>query len=138
MPEQTLPQIVEAAHSLYCRTTGQNLSLRFDRVRLWSELFQAGFTIPDLQRVLAYLQREIRAGRRNIGALKLRNLLAPDRFEEDLEISKARLRPNPPTPSAVQTPPPARPATAEEQRLRQETARALQRFRETLRRPDQP
>ena len=30
---------------------------------------------------IRYLQREIREGRRNVGALKLSNLLQPDRFE---------------------------------------------------------
>jgi hypothetical protein len=34
-----------------------------------------------------YLQEEIRASRRNVGALKLSNLLQLDRFEEDLNIT---------------------------------------------------
>jgi hypothetical protein len=34
--------------------------------------------------------------RRNVGALKLSNLLQLDRFEEDLNISKVRLRSAPP------------------------------------------
>jgi hypothetical protein len=45
-----------------------------------------------LQRVIAYLQKEIRAARRNIGALELSNLLQLDRFEEDLNISRMRLK----------------------------------------------
>jgi hypothetical protein len=40
---------------------------------------------PDLL-TLSYLQKEIRAGRRNVDALKLSNLLQFDRFEEDLNI----------------------------------------------------
>jgi len=44
------------------------------------------------------LAREIRQGRRNVGALKLSNLLQPDRFEEDFNIRRVRLlrlrRPN--------------------------------------------
>ena len=52
---------IQQAHALYCRLTGQRVSLRFDRERLWYELFQAGFNEVDLQRVIAYLQREIRA-----------------------------------------------------------------------------
>jgi hypothetical protein len=91
---------IQAAHALYCRLTGQRVSLRFDRERLWYELFQAGFNEADLQRVIRYLQREIREGRRNIGALKLSNLLQLDRFEEDLNISQVRLyAPKPPSPA---------------------------------------
>jgi hypothetical protein len=48
---------------------------------------------------LVGLQREIRHGRRNVGALKLSNLLQPDRFEEDLNISRVTLSPpKPPNP----------------------------------------
>lgn len=90
-PKIRLPAIRQL-HQLYCRTTGQNLILRFDRERLWYEFLQAGFNAADLQRVLTYLQKEICAARRNIGALKLSNLLQLDRFEEDLNISRARLR----------------------------------------------
>jgi hypothetical protein len=136
MSEQPLPLVVEAAHALYCRMTGQNLSLRFDRIRLWSEFFQTGFTIEDLQWVLSYLQKEIRAGRRNIGALKLRNLLAPDRFEEDYHISRVRLRPKPSTSSVPQ--PPLRLAPAEEERLRREASRAFQHLRANLRGSNNP
>jgi hypothetical protein len=74
------------------------LSLRFDRERLWCEFLRAGFNAQDLKRVLSYLQREIRSQRRNIGALKLSNLLQLDRFEEDLNISRVRLRSPAPAP----------------------------------------
>jgi len=82
---------IQQAHALYCRLTGQRVSLRFDRERLWYELFRAGFTEADLKRVIGYLQREIRESRRNVGALKLSNLLQIDRFEEDLNISRVAL-----------------------------------------------
>lgn len=94
---------IEQCHQLYCRWTGQNLSLGFDRERLWYEFLRAGFTAADLAHVLRYLQREIRHQRRYVGALKLSNLLQPDRFEEDLNISRVRLHPpappSPPTPA---------------------------------------
>src|SRR3972149_2401145 len=102
---------IQQAHSLYCRLTGQRVSLRFDRERLWYELFHAGFGEDDLQRVIRYLQREIREGRRNVGALKLSNLLQLDRFEEDLNISRVQLyapKPRPQTP--VPSVPPCSPA----------------------------
>src|SRR2546426_2463544 len=84
---------IEQAHRLYCHLTGQTLSSGFDRQRMWYELLRPGYTLQDLRAVIVYLQREIRAQRRNVGALKLSNLLQPDRFEEDLQISRVRLRP---------------------------------------------
>ena len=86
-------------HELYCHWTAQTLSLRFDRERLWYEFLRAGFSAADLKRVVTYLQKEIRAERRNIGALKLSNLLQLDRFEEDLNISRVRLKPAAPHPN---------------------------------------
>jgi hypothetical protein len=86
-------QLVCELHELYCHWTAQTLSLRFDRERLWYEFLRAGFSAADLKRVVTYLQKEIRAERRNIGALKLSNLLQLDRFEEDLNISRVRLKP---------------------------------------------
>ncbi|MCX6917597.1 MAG: hypothetical protein NT167_31950 [Verrucomicrobia bacterium] len=104
MPSATGPEQITAAHQLYCQLTGQSLRLGFDRERQWFEWLRAGFTPEDLRRVIGYLQREIREGRRNIGALKLSNLLQLDRFEEDLNIRRVRLQPlprpaaNPPSP----------------------------------------
>ena len=108
-------QSVRELHQLYCHWTAQTLSLRFDRERLWYEFLRAGFSAADLKRVVTYLQKEIRAERRNIGALKLSNLLQLDRFEEDLHISRARLTPPAPHPKpAVQ--PALDPEIADQQR----------------------
>ena len=125
---------LRATHELYCQLTGQKLSLRFDRERLWYEFLRAGFSTQDLKRVVAYLQKEIRASRRNVGALKLSNLLQLDRFEEDLNISKVRLRPSAPPPdSSRSTPPdPPPPTPAQLQNLRQEAKAAFARLREEL------
>ena len=98
---------ISQAHQLYCQLTGQSLRLAFDRERMWYELLRLGYSLHDLRTVITYLQREIRAQRRNVGALKLSNLLQPDRFEEDLQISRVRLRP--PAPSAPAPAPPIRP-----------------------------
>jgi hypothetical protein len=120
-------QRIQQAHALYCRLTGQRVSLRFDRERLWYELFHAGFNEADLQRVIRYLQREIREGRRNVGALKLSNLLQLDRFEEDLNIIGVQLyapKPSNPTP-----PPPAPSNSQEDQAARQRALQNLARFR---------
>jgi hypothetical protein len=118
---------IQQAHALYCRLTGQRVSLRFDRERLWYELFHAGFNEADLQKVIRYLQREIRESRRNVGALKLSNLLQLDRFEEDLNISGVQLyapKPSNPTP-----PPPAPANSQEDQAARQRALQNLARFR---------
>lgn len=109
---------IQQAHALYCRLTGQRVSLRFDRERLWFELFRAGFTEADVQRVIHYLQREIRQGRRNVGALKLSNLLQPDRFEEDLNISRVALSPPKPTKPTAPIPAQPTPEQLEAARLR--------------------
>ena len=66
---------LRTTHQLYCQLTGQKLTLRFDRERLWYEFLRSGFSTEDLKSVVAYLQKEIRASRRNVGALKLSNLL---------------------------------------------------------------
>jgi hypothetical protein len=118
---------IQQAHALYCRLTGQHVSLRFDRERLWYELFAAGFNQGDLQKVIRYLQREIREGRRNVGALKLSNLLQIDRFEEDLNISRVQLYG--PSTSATTAPTPPPPKPEEDQAARQRALQILAKFR---------
>jgi hypothetical protein len=128
----SIPAQLQQLHHTYCRLTGQNLSLRFDRERLWFEFLRAGFTLADLVQVVRYLQREVRHSRRNVGALKLSNLLQLDRFEEDLNISRVRLTapaPVPPKPAVlVPTCPPA-----EQERGRQRALEQLRKLKETLR-----
>jgi hypothetical protein len=125
--------VLRATHELYCQLTGQQLSLRFDRERLWYEFLRAGFSAQDLKRVVAYLQKEIRASRRNVGALKLSNLLQLDRFEEDLNISKVRLRSAPPPQSPRSTPSdPSPPTPAQLQNLRREAKAVFARLRQEL------
>jgi hypothetical protein len=113
---------IESAHRLYCQLTGQTIPMRYDRQRLWYELLQAGFTLADLRTVITYLQKQIRQGKRNVGALKISNLTQPDRFEEDLAISRIRLRPAPQPARQTES---ARPRMNPAQRER-ERQRALQ------------
>jgi hypothetical protein len=119
------------AHQLYCQLTGQTLRLAFDRERMWYELLRLGYSLQDLRTVITYLQREIRAQRRNVGALKLSNLLQPDRFEEDLQISRVRLRVTAPAQSAP-PPPPVLPAR-EQQQGRQRALQCLHQIKAALR-----
>ena len=125
-----MPAQLEQLHQTYCRLTGQNLSLGFDRERLWFEFLRAGFTPADLVQVVRYLQKEIRHARRNVGALKLSNLLQLDRFEEDLNISHVRLSaqlPKSPTaPDPVCSP-------AEQERGRQHALEQLRDLKAKLR-----
>jgi len=125
------PAAIRQAHHLYCSLTGQRLGLGYDRERMWFELLRAGHTLDDLRHLVVYLQREIRAGRRNVGALKLSNLLQPDRFEEDLAISRVALRVATraePTPVRQASLPPE-----ELDRRREEGLRLLRGLRERLR-----
>ncbi len=121
---------IQEAHRLYCQLTGQTLRLAFDRERMWYELLRVGYSLQDLRAVLTYLQREIRAQRRNVGALKLSNLLQPDRFEEDLQISHVRLRP---APVALATPLPPPLVPAQQERGRQRALECLRHLKATLR-----
>jgi hypothetical protein len=127
---QNEPQSVRELHELYCQWTGQNLTLRFDRERLWYEFLRAGFNAADLSRVIAYLQKEIRAARRNIGALKLSNLLQLDRFEEDLNISRIRLKA--PAQRSDPTPKPTPPPLIDDEQ-RHRILEEFRSFREQLR-----
>jgi len=127
--------VIAEAHQLYCDLTAQNLRLAFDRERAWYELLHNGYTLDDVRRVIAYLQREIRNQRRNVGALKLRNLLQPDLFEEDLNISRVRLKAMPRTqPPKTQPlhPLPPTPNSAELELKRQDMARRLADLRKQL------
>jgi hypothetical protein len=139
MPDNEIVAAVKNIHRLYCQLTGQQLPLRYDRERLWFEFLRAGFAPEELRRVVRYLQKEIRAGRRNVGALKLSNLLQLDRFEEDLNIRRVRL--HAPCASAGGSSGaishPSSP-TADQETLRQQALIALQRFREQLRGPRLP
>jgi hypothetical protein len=125
-PPGSVPATLQQLHQSYCQLTGQNLRLGFDRERLWFEFHRAGFTETDLIQVVRYLQKEIRHSRRNVGALKLSNLLQLDRFEEDLNISRVRLSVSPPHDQSPVPPPPTC-SPLEQQQGRQ---RALEQLRQ--------
>ena len=86
---------IQKAHRHYQALTGAKLPMAPHRERLWYEWIKAGYQTNDLNQVIEYLKQQIRQQRRNVGALKLSNLLDLDRFEEDLAISRINLRPAP-------------------------------------------
>jgi hypothetical protein len=122
---------IQQLHQTYCRLTAQNLSLRFDRQRLWFDFIQAGFSSAELTRVIYYLQKQIRQSQRNVGALKLSNLLQLDRFEEDLNISRVRLSVQPSHPP---TPQPPRCSPTQQEQGRQRALQQLRELKDKLRR----
>jgi hypothetical protein len=129
-PPSKMPAQLQQLHQTYCRLTGQNLSLRFDRERLWFEFLRAGFSLADLTQVVRYLQKEIRHTRRNVGALKLSNLLQLDRFEEDLNICRVRLTAE--LPLQPKTPLAPTPSPAEQERGRQRALAQLRQIKDQL------
>ncbi len=131
-PPGSVPAKLQQLHQTYCQLTGQSLTLGFDRERLWFEFHRAGFNLADLIQVVGYLQKEIRHARRNVGALKLSNLLQLDRFEEDLNISRVRLRAAPP-PKIPAARLPLTCSPAEQERGRKQALEQLRRLKETLR-----
>ena len=68
------PSLIGQAHALYCRLTGQSLPLRYDRERLWYEVLRAGHTLADVEHLIRYLQREIRA------SLQRKNAMGSDPY----------------------------------------------------------
>lgn len=78
---------IQALHSWYCGAMGTGLALNMATERYWFDWVSAGHTGPELRKVMVYLRKEIQRGRRNPGALSLRNLLEVERFEEDLVLA---------------------------------------------------
>lgn len=95
-------QIVKDLHATYVARTGYQISYNIARENAWRDWCQWGewaWTCVDLKRVIDYLSKEIREGKRNVGALKFTNLVGrPDNFEEDLQLSKNNDAKRSPTP----------------------------------------
>ena len=100
-------QRIELLHKLYGQLTGLLIPLDMQRESMWFEWQRRGHGELELREVVAHLQRGIREQRRNVGALKFRNLIgSPDYFEEDLAEARANRRaaaakPSPPLASVL-------------------------------------
>jgi hypothetical protein len=88
---------IEALHEWFAENV---LAVRLtpERERRWFAYFKQGFTEGDLREVIVYLRRQITAGKRNQGALKLENLLKYSDedgnfsdFENDLALAQTEL-----------------------------------------------
>ncbi len=89
--------------------------------RRWFMFLKQGYTAEDLKLLIYYLRREIKHGRRNDGALLLRNLLdlGPDntflRLDEDLALARAKYQPRPAPPAVAPAPQAPRPVASQQQ-----------------------
>jgi len=84
---------IESIHKVYCDATGQQIRLAYDRERFWAVFIADGFTAEDVALVCRYLVKAIKAGDRNPGSIRFRNLIErPDLFEEELALAKAAQR----------------------------------------------
>lgn len=85
---------ITALHEWYCRNV-MVMKLTPQVEKLWFDWLRAGYCGPDLRSVILYIRRQIALGKRNEGALKLSNLIAPGElgytgFDQDLGLARAR------------------------------------------------
>lgn len=82
----------ESLNSCYVRESGFASALHFnswEKIEWWHNFIKAGFTEKDLETVVQRLKREIKAKRRNLGCLRLSNLISNlGMWEEELELAK--------------------------------------------------
>lgn len=120
-PRTAHDKLARELHEWFCQVTRQRIPLRMDILTQWIDWLLFGFTGADLKKVIEYLREEIRAGKRNMGAMSLRALLDIRNFEKDLGLANmaksgfiADDRRIPPPPGAAPRPRPSKP-TAEPQ-----------------------
>lgn len=88
---------IQALHAWYCDNV-MSVPLAPEIERLWLGFFKAGYNGHQLAAVIQYLRRQIAQSKRNIGSLKLTNLLQISeegslvKFSEDLALSGYRPR----------------------------------------------
>jgi hypothetical protein len=118
-PSTELDTRARAIHDWWNQATGQDARLTMPVLRMWIDLLQLGYNGPDIKRVLNYLRREITNGKRQPGALALRNFLLIENFEKDLALANQQragtLDPNrrlPSLPEPLTTPSATLPASA--------------------------
>jgi hypothetical protein len=84
---------VVAIHAYYCRLTGHDLELNFEREHFWMLWLHHRWTAADLALVVRAIKKAIIARERKPAALLFRNLIGDTgRFEEDLSHYRALAR----------------------------------------------
>lgn len=83
------PDRIKNIHGWYCSLTAKQ-PLNMSVERQWYEFLKL-FTEDDFKRVFHYLRARIRTKERNQGALKLSNMLQPDKFAEDLAMARTNI-----------------------------------------------
>lgn len=98
-PAPDMTKRIADLHDWYCRNV-MTMRLTPQVEKLWFDWLRAGYCGPDLRAVILYIRRQIAIGKRNEGALKLSNLIAPGElgyvgFDQDLGLARARANLNP-------------------------------------------
>lgn len=88
---------LERLHADYVKFTGLDIRLTATRESTWAEWLRFRrhdpFTSEDLELVVKYLKKEIKAGHRFPPSLFFNKLIGnPDYFEEDLAMAKVKAR----------------------------------------------
>ncbi len=90
---------IHELHDAYVAATGYEIVLNPMREHQWWDWCAFGkwtWTVDDLKRGIFYLRAQIKADKRNDGALRFTNLVGmPDKFEEDLQFAREAAKGNP-------------------------------------------
>ena len=90
---------VESVHAEFCRLTNQRLRLQLCKAHWYELLHVHGFTPDDVALTARYLQRQVKATKRQEGCLKIFNFANPIQFDADLALAR-KAQPAKPTPTA--------------------------------------
>lgn len=81
-----------AMHNLWMALTKQTKPYSISDHFRWEVWFGQGWNQADLQLVISYIWKRVKAGKRERESFKLSNLLDIDRFAEDLSMAKSEAR----------------------------------------------
>jgi hypothetical protein len=95
MDMKTPPTIEQTQflHKLYCGVTDQDIPFSMARHYVYERFMAAGYDKAELEVVVRYIKRKIKAGARYPESLMFRNLIQNiDRFAEDLSMARGEER----------------------------------------------
>ena len=80
-------------HNHYCQLSGLPVPYTFYHEYSWGVWEHYGFTKPDIELVIRYVQKRIKGQHRQKESLMFRNLIAhPESFADDLAMARSLLR----------------------------------------------